>query len=293
MAHNISWLGVRGRGPGAAGAPWLVGLVSLIGLAAFLYPFLLPALRSAIADERSVRASEAPLVLAAVAALCLFALMAELSDGNQAPGAASKRVALLGALVATDATLRLAPSFLGASPIFLLIILAGGVFGPAVGFVMGAMTLFVSAFLTGGVGPWLPYQMLGAGWVGLTAGWLPRPVGLRRRLVVLAVFGTGWGFLYGALLNLTTWPFAAPGLASDVGLYWTPDLSSLETLRRYSAYYLTTSLLHDLFRAAGNAALILILGGPLLRLLERFRARFAWESRFESPSLPRQPSVPT
>ena len=84
---------------------------------------------------------------------------------------------------------------------------------------MGALTLCVSALITGGLGPWLPYQMLGAGWVGLTAGWLPHGgvVGGRRQLLMLAAFGALWGFLYGGILNLTEWPFAAPGLTSAPG----------------------------------------------------------------------------
>ena len=84
-------------------------------------------------------------------------------------------MALLASMVAIGAVARLIPSFLGASPIFLLVILGGYVFGPAFGFQLGALTLAVSAFLTGGIGPWVPYQMLGVGWVGMFAGLLPKP----------------------------------------------------------------------------------------------------------------------
>jgi len=262
------------------GSGTVVAVASLVGLGAFLYPFLLPVIDRAFApgDEGAAHAADAPLVLAAVTALCLLAIVAELGDprGWRAPSA-SKTVALLGVLVATDATLRLIPTVLGASPIFLLIILVGAVYGPSFGFLMGSLTLLVSAVLTGGFGPWLPYQMLGAGWVGLTAGWLPRPRHPRVRLLLLAAFGALWGLLYGAILNLWSWPFAAPGLDVDAGLYWHPGLDLGETIDRYARYYLVTSLPYDLFRAAGNAALVLALGGPLLRVLERFRARFAWE----------------
>ncbi len=37
---------------------------------------------------------------------------------------------------------------------------------------MGVYTIVVSALITGGVGPWLPYQMLVTGWVGMSAGGL-------------------------------------------------------------------------------------------------------------------------
>jgi energy-coupling factor transport system substrate-specific component len=260
----------------------VVAAASLVGVAAFLYPFLLPVVDRT--DDAGAHAADAPLVFAGLSVLCLLAALAALgqSGGGLVAGATAKSVALLGVLVATDATLRLAPSLLGATPIFLLIILVGAVFGPSFGFLMGSQTLLVSAFLTGGIGPWLPFEMLGAGWVGLTAGWLPRPAGPRRRLLLLAAFGAAWGFLYGAILNLYFWPFAAPGLGTDIGLYWSPGLSLPETLDRYARFYLVTSLGHDLFRAVGNALLVLALGGPLLRTLERFRVRFAWQPWTES-----------
>jgi len=264
----------EGRTVGQRLGPGVVlAVASLAGLGAFFYPFLLPVVAPATQDR--ARAGEAPFVLAAITVACLAAIAVELSSPT-AGTSASKTVALLGVLVATDATLRLAPSVLGASPIFLLILLVGHVFGPSFGFQMGALTLLLSAFLTGGIGPWLPYQMLGAGWVGLTAGLLPRPRRPRSRLLLLALFGAAWGFLYGALLNLWSWPFSAPGLATDAALYWSPDLSGRETLARYAHFYLVTSLGYDLFRAAGNLVLVLVLGGPLLRVLDRFHARFTW-----------------
>ncbi len=259
---------------------------SLVGLAAFLYPFLLPIFRRAPApDPGAGTAVAAPLVFALVTALCLLAIVAELAGADAVSGASSKTVALLGVLVATDATLRLAPSFLGASPIFPLMLLVGAVYGPALGFQMGALTILLSAFLTGGIGPWLPYQMLGAGWVGLTAGWLPRPARPRARLLLLASFGALWGFLYGAILNLTLWPFA--GASADTALYWTPGLGLGESLVRYGRFYLVTSLVHDLFRAIGNAVILLAIGGPILRVLERFHARFTWQ-----PWVPEDVPVP-
>jgi energy-coupling factor transport system substrate-specific component len=250
-------------------------VASLVGLSGFLYPFLLPAL--AQGEESRARAGDAPFLLAIVTLLCLIAIVLELDRGEPGSGGASKTVALLGTLVAIDATLRLVPTFLGASPIFILIVLTGFVFGPALGFQMGALTLLVSGFITGGIGPWLPYQMLGAGWVGMTAGWLPKPASRRRRLVLLAGFGAAWGVLFGLLLNLWFWPVTAPGVGADAGLYWSPGLDFAETVRRYASFYLVTSLAYDLFRAAGNVVLTLLLGGPILIVLERFRSRFTWQ----------------
>jgi energy-coupling factor transport system substrate-specific component len=254
---------------------------SLVGISGFLYPFLLPAI--AQGDESRARAGDAPFLLAFITVLCLIAIVVELDRGRPGVGSTSKTVALLGSLVAIDATLRLVPTFLGASPIFILIVLVGYVFGPAIGFQMGALTLLLSGFITGGIGPWLPYQMLGAGWIGMTAGWLPHPAVRRAQLAVLSAFGAVWGLAFGVILNLWFWPVTAPGMGADAGLYWHPGLDLAETVDRYLSFYMVTSLGYDLFRAAGNVALILLFGGPILVVLERYHARFTWQPWTELP----------
>ena len=102
--------------------------------------------------------------------LVLAVVLAELSDG----GMDAKALAMLGVLSAIGAALRpLGAGTAGIETVFFLLVLAGRVFGPGFGFVLGCTTLFASALLTGGVGPWLPYQMFGCAWVGLVAGLLP------------------------------------------------------------------------------------------------------------------------
>jgi energy-coupling factor transport system substrate-specific component len=266
----------------------LLAVASLVGLAGFLYPFVLPAVAQSEATDQA-HAADAPLIVALVTAFAIGAVLVTLSE-DQAGASRSRMVALLGVLVAIDATLRLVPTVLGATPIFLLIMLVGAVFGASFGFQMGALTILLSAMLTGGMGPWLPYQMLGAAWIGLTAGWLPRGGSERRRLVTLALFGAIWGVLFGALMNLWFWPFGAPGAGEAGSLYWTPGLSLAETVERYARFYVVTSLGFDIFRAAGNVVLVLVLGGPILRLLERYRRRFAWEPWTELEPAPVDPA---
>jgi energy-coupling factor transport system substrate-specific component len=245
-----------------------LALASVLGLVAYLYPFLAPAVEPAA--DSAAHAADAPLLLLALAVLLAVALAAE---ARAAPGrSASKLVALLGVLVAVNSALRLLPAVGGASPIFLLILLVGYAYGATYGFLMGTLSLFVSALVTGGVGPWLPYQMLGAGWMGMTAGWLPD---LRRRpaveLATLAAVGAVWGLLYGAILNLWFWPFL-----SAEALGRAPGASPTDSIARYGAFYLLTSFWYDLFRAVATAALVAALGRPLLGVLRRYRRRFAW-----------------
>ncbi len=265
----------------------LLLLISLVGAASFLYPFALPTL-AGIGGQTSRPGIETSLLFTAIGVLCLILILTLIQERFDSGHGAAKMVVLLGVLVALDATLRLVPTVLGASPIFLLIILAGFSFGAEFGFLMGALTLLISALITGGLGPWLPYQMLGAGWIGLTAGWLPHShnPGDRREIVMLAGFGLIWGLLYGAILNLMQWPYAAPGLQTEAGLYWTPDMHTLEILATYGRYYLATSLVYDSFRSAANLILIIALARPVLRLFHRYRTRFIWQ-----PWRPYQPAA--
>jgi len=256
----------------------IYGLTSLIGVVAFLYPFWLPSLPAAMLIDRA-HANDATLLLTVLVFLCFAVLLLEV----QSQAINTKTVALLGVLVAINATLRYIDNVLpipgGFSPIFMLIVLTGYVYGGRFGFLVGALTLLVSALITGGVGSWLPYQMFTAGWVGMTAPlcrWLVSghgPIVSRREVIVLASFAGGWGLLYGAIMNLWFWPFAT----GDLTQYWQPGTTPLDTLHRYALFYLATSLAWDAICMLGNILLILTLGAPILRGLRRFHTRFEFQ----------------
>ena len=242
-------------------------LVSLIGLAAFLYPFFVPQQGSGF--QALAHTQDAPLLFAAVVVLCLTAALNSLSPGMMDV----KLLAVLGILTAANAVLRGVPGPAGFSLVFLLPILCGYAFGPTFGFLLGVFSLAVSAVIGFGIGPWLPYQMLSAGWVGLLSGLLPK---LHRRpraeALMLALWGLLLGLAFGALMNIWFWPYLfSPGQSQ---LYWQPGLGPVETLKRYALFYAVTSLWWDLVRAIGNFVLLLVLGVPVLRLLRRFRQRF-------------------
>ncbi len=192
----------------------------------------------------------------------------------------TRLLAVLAALVAIDATLRLVIviGLLGFSPIFFLIIAGGFVMGPSFGFASGAMTLLLSAVLTAGLGPWLPYQMLAAGWVGMGAGYLGR---VTRRstspsaIALLCAYGCAAGFVFGLLLDLWEWPLLLAAGSSPLG--WAPGAGVAALLRRFGGFYIATSLAYDSFRAAGNVVLIAVLGPAVIRALDRFRRRFLLE----------------
>ncbi|MCS7179077.1 MAG: ECF transporter S component [Anaerolineae bacterium] len=252
---------------------------SLLGVSAFLYPFFIVVSPQSPAQAHS---NDAPLVTAALLGLLLMAMIVELQ--GQTLGA--KMVALLGILTALNSVLRFIENAIpgpgGFSPVFAPIILTGYVFGGRFGFLMGVFSLLVSALITGGVGPWLPYQMFAAGWVGLTTGGLHllRPLfgpyrHQKAEIALLCAWGFLWGLLYGAIMNLWFWPWAV----GPPDQTWSAGLSLADGLRNYGKFYLVTSLAWDMGRAIGNVALILLIGPPTLRTLERFRQRFYFEVR--------------
>lgn len=245
--------------------PGLVyALVVLVGAAAFLYPFFLPG--EALPD--TAHAGDAPVVAAAVGALVVAAVLLEVRRGSM-NGAT---IALLGVLSAAGGLLRLLDLPGGGSGIFFLVVLAGAAFGPRFGLLLGLSAMATSAVLTGGIGPWLPFQMLGLAWMGAGAGFVGRlTVSWPRHLEVAALvaYAWVWGFVYGAILNLWFWPFAI----GEGPLSWTPGLGLGETLARYWSFYVATSLGWDAAGALTNAVLVALTAPMLLPSLRRFAHR--------------------
>ncbi len=242
-----------------------IGLATLIGLAAFFWPFLAQPGSVAVAH-----AADAPWVFAALLPLVLLVVVAQISDG----GMDAKAVALLGVLAAVIAILRpLGAGMAGIEPIWVVLILGARVFGPGFGFSLGALSLLASGLLTGGVGPWLPFQMLAAAWIGLGAGLLPALRG-RAEIALLAGYGFLAGLIYGLLLNMWFWPFIADGTQ----IAFVPGGPIGDNLVRWFAFTLSTSLAFDIPRAVLTAVLILVLGTPVLLALRRVARRAAFDA---------------
>ena len=209
--------------------------------------------------------ADAPLIFLLVTGLCLVAIVADL----ETRAIDSKMVALLGVLVATNSLLRPLQGPGGFSAFYILPILCGYVFGGLFGFLLGALSVLVSAIFTGGVGPWMPFQMLAIGWVGLLSSALPQRwmTSLRNGKAekwLLAAWGAIIGIIFGLIINLWSWPYIAAttsGLPTDQT--WQPGAGLPDALHRYAAFYLATSLPWDLWTGAGNALLLLFLGPPI------------------------------
>ncbi|HVQ92170.1 MAG TPA: ECF transporter S component [Mycobacteriales bacterium] len=244
-----------------------LSLASAVGVVGFGWPLL------AEPGSRLSQGSYSPWLFALLLPLLLAVVLAEVADG----GMDAKAVALLGVLAAIGAALRpLGAGAAGIEPMFFLLVLAGRVLGRGFGFVLGAVSLFASALLTGGVGPWLSFQMLGASWIGFGAGCLPRRPRGRLEVAVLAGYGVLAGLGYGLLLNLSLWPFLVSPY--DTGISFRPGAALPENLRRLVAFTLSTSLGFDIPRAITNVVLIIAAGPPVLLALRRAARRAAFDT---------------
>jgi energy-coupling factor transport system substrate-specific component len=251
-----------------------ITLVSAVGLVAFVWPLLASPSSSAVAH-----ANDAPMLFAIVVPMLLIVVLAQVNDG----GMDAKSIAMLGVLAAVIAALRpLGGGTAGLEPIWVVLILGGRALGPGFGFCLGAISLFASALMTGGVGPWLPFQMLAAAWVGLGAGLLPRATG-RRELMLLSGYGAVACIAYGFLMNLWFWPFTT-GLPDQ--LAFTAGDPMVDNLLAWLRFCLVTSLGYDVPRATLTVVLILVAGRPVLSALRRMsrKAAFAAPVAFEPTS---------
>jgi energy-coupling factor transport system substrate-specific component len=259
---------------------FLLALTTLFGVAAFGWPLLI----HQAAGQNTAHSGDAPWIFVGLLPLLLAIIMAELSEG----AIDAKAVALLGILAACFAALRVAsPGINGFEPEWFLLILAARVFGKGFGFVLGAVAFFASALVTAGIGPWLPFQMLAAGWVAFGAGCLPAARGLPERLL-LALYGVVSALAYGLIIDFWFWPF----VGSTTIYSFVPGLGTIANLHRFILFELATAMGFNLTRAATCAVLILVLGRPVLAALRRASRRAAFEPQIDFVGDPGSPEGP-
>lgn len=219
--------------------PWFVILFVMIAAAAFALPYLF---------DGGMFAPVVPSMMALAAFLALVQVFFLERERTANPMARLMFLAVLGGLASL---FRLLPLPMGANAFFFLPLLVAHVMGPTFGTASAALAMLMSGFLGGGLGPWLPYQVLASGVLGLLAGWTQG----RGKAALLAVAFIG-GILYGILMNL--WFY--PSLDEVEGGYW--------------AFYVTTSLAWDLARAVAQVALVWAFYPSIARVLSRYRDRW-------------------
>jgi uncharacterized membrane protein len=137
------------------------------------------------------------------------------------------------------------------------VIISGVAFGGEAGFLVGAMTGFVSIFFLG-QGPWTPWQMFAFGVIGFLAGVLFRKGFLRRAPAALAVFGAfATLILYGGLMNPAHVLISQPAPTGAMFLM---------------AYL--QGLPFDLIHAAATVVFLLLISRPMLEKLDRIKVKY-------------------
>ncbi|HEX6586630.1 MAG TPA: prenyltransferase/squalene oxidase repeat-containing protein [Solirubrobacterales bacterium] len=184
-------------------------------------------------------------------------------------------VALIAALSAISVAGRIALSPIpNVVPTTDIVLIAGYALGGPPGFAVGALSGLVSNFWLG-QGPWTPWQMAGWGMAGLFGAWLSMATRRRVGRVGLAAACAVAGIAYGALLDFS--------LMVTYG-----GEQSLDRFLILSGRGLPFNVAH----AAGNAALALVAGPAIVRMLTRYRRRFefAWRPP-RAPARRRRPAA--
>jgi energy-coupling factor transport system substrate-specific component len=207
-------------------------------------------------------------VFIALMPLMLVLVLVEFAAGD----ISTKQLAVLGVLIALNAVIRtLGAGTAGIETAFFLIIIGAYVLGSGFGFILGSASLLVSALLVGGIGPWLPFQMMAAGLVGIGAGVLPKFKRPWAAVTTMILYAAVAAFAYGALMTMWNWPFLA---GTGGALSYEAGAPLVDNLTRFIQYELVTGgLLWDAGRAVTTSLLIALSGKVLLATLSRVASR--------------------
>jgi energy-coupling factor transport system substrate-specific component len=132
------------------------------------------------------------------------------------------------------------------------------------------VSITASAFVTGGVGPWLSYQILAAGWIAYGVRLVPGNLKDRFEILALAGYAVIASFLFGILMDLQLWPWLA-GIDSQLSFQEGASIAS--NTSRFLLFHFATSMAWDIPRALLTATLILLTGRAVLVALRRTMIR--------------------
>ena len=240
----------------------VLAIASLFSIAGFVWPFFY--------SGQDLPRTQLFFWIAILAAIAL--VIFEVSSS----GLDAKSVALLGVLAALISALRpLGAGAVGIEPMWFVLILSARVFGASFGFLLGIISMFASALLTGGLGPWLGYQMFAAAWIGMAAGLLPKRVSGKSEIAMLLAFGALAAGVFGILMDLQFWPWA---LGSNTQLSYLPGGTIPENLSRFITFHFASAMAWDIPRAIFTCVLIAFTGPSVLSALRRTYTRAAFST---------------
>lgn len=167
---------------------------------------------------------------------------------------------LVAAAVVGRAAFFMVPNF---KPILAIIIISGAALGKESGFLVGAMSAFVSNFLFG-QGPWTPWQMIAMALIGYLAGLIFHRYADNMKNIPLMIFGgLSVFFLYGAIVDIWTILVMA---SSGQGV----TLNLIVTVYGAAVYF-------NLVHAVATIIFIMILAKPIMGKLNRVNIKYGME----------------
>lgn len=170
----------------------------------------------------------------------------------------AREIVILAVLIATAVVGRAAffmvPNF---KPILAIVIISGVALGKESGFLIGAMSAFVSNFLFG-QGPWTPWQMIAMAIIGYLAGLIFHRYADRLPKIPLMIFGgLAVFFIYGVIVDF--WTIVA-----------ITDKPTIETVLMVYGGAVYFNLIH----AAATVIFIGLLAKPIIGKLNRVKRKY-------------------
>lgn len=174
----------------------------------------------------------------------------------------AREIVLLAVMVTTGVVGRAAffmiPNF---KPLVAIIIISGAALGRQAGFLVGAMSAFVSNFLFG-QGPWTTWQMLAMALIGYLAGLIFHRYGDRIKTLPLVVFGgLATFFVYGAITDM-----------------WTILMMTSEPSLETALIVYGAAVPFNVVHAAATIFFLLLLARPMIDKLSRVRIKYGMEA---------------
>lgn len=142
-------------------------------------------------------------------------------------------------------------------PVAAIVIISGVAFGGETGFLVGAITAFVSNFFFG-QGPWTPWQMFSFGIIGFLAGIMFQKGILRKTKTDMCVFGFLATFvIYGGIMN----PASV--------IMWQSNININMVLSSY-----VMGMPFDFIHAVSTVFFLFLAAEPMLEKLERIKIKY-------------------
>lgn len=145
------------------------------------------------------------------------------------------------------------------TPVAAIVIIAGVAFGGESGFLVGALSMFISNLFLGH-GPWTPWQMFALGLVGLLAGLLFKRCHFSRwrMIVLLCLFGgLSTMVIFGGLMDFHTLIMLMPQ----------PSWEAVLTVFSYG-------LIFNAMHALSTVIFLALIAKPLLGKLQRVKTKY-------------------